>query len=173
MKIVGSASVFAVLMASITALFCWRYLEPSSSPKKEPSAATVIGTRGSVAEQNPSVNDLRQNDDIGPNHSFCIDSAIKRTLREPDAYKFISATLWTQEFALYGPKAWICQAEYRSKNVIGGYGLPEETEIIFDADGCRVLNPISENKSDAMAASERKMLMYAIKTIHHPFNNAQ
>src|ERR1700722_7364948 len=173
MKIVRAASVFAVLMASITALLCWRYLEASSSQKKEPSTATVIGTRGSVAEQNPSVNDLRQNDDVGPNQSFCIDSAIKRTLREPDSYKFISATLWTQDFARYGPKAWICQAEYRSKNAVGGYGLPEETEIIFDADGCRVLDPISENKSDAMAATERKTLMYTIKTIHDPFNNAQ
>src|ERR1700726_3568612 len=120
MKIVGAASVFAVLMASVTAFFCWRYLEPSSSPKKEPSAATVIGTRGSVVEQNPSVNDLRQNDDIGPNHSLCIDSAIKRTLRDPDSYKFISATLWTQDFARHGPKAWICQVEYRSRNAFDG-----------------------------------------------------
>jgi hypothetical protein len=56
---------------------------------------------------------------------------------------------------------------------LGEYGLPEEAGIIFDADGCRVLNPILEKKSDAMAASERKMMMYAIKTIHDPFNNAQ
>jgi len=65
------------------------------------------------------------------------------------------------------------QAEYRSKNAFGGYGLPEQADIIFDGAGCRVLNPILEKKSDAMAATERKTLMYAIKTIHDPFNNAQ
>jgi hypothetical protein len=55
----------------------------------------------------------------------------------------------------------------------GGYGLPEEAGIIFDADGCRVLNPILEKKADEMAASERQTLMYAIKTIHDPFSNTQ
>jgi hypothetical protein len=72
-----------------------------------------------------------------------------------------------------GSKAWICQAEYRSKNAFGGYGLTEEVGIIFDADGCRVLNPILENKSGAMAVIERNTLMYVIKTIHDPFNNSQ
>ena len=46
------------------------------------------------------------------------------------------------------------------------------SSIIFDADG-RVLNPILEKTPDAMATSERKTLMYAIKTIHDPSNNAQ
>jgi hypothetical protein len=32
--------------------------------------------------------------------------------------------------------------------------------------------PILEKKSDATAASEHKTLMYAVKTIHEPFNNA-
>lgn len=40
---------------------------------------------------------------------------------------------------------------------------------IFDADGCRALNLILEKKSDSMAVTERKTLMYAIKTIHEPF----
>jgi hypothetical protein len=95
----------------------------------------------------------------------------QKTLREPDSYIFISATLWTQEFASYGPKTWICQAEYRSRNAF--YGLPEEIDIIFDAEGCRVLNPPSEKKSDALAAGEHRTLMYAIKRIHDPCNNAQ
>ena len=172
MRIVGTVAAFAVLMAAITALLM--YLEPgSSSPQKRPGIATVIEMRSSIPEQYPSVNDLCQNDLGGPNHSIYIDNAIKRTLRDPDSFKFISATLWSQDFASYGPRAWICQAEYRSKNASGGYGLPKEVGIIFDADGCRILNPILEKKSDAMAVSERKTLMYAIKTIHDPFNNAQ
>jgi hypothetical protein len=162
-----------LLMGSITAFFYLVYLESgSSSPQKKPGVATVIETRSSIREQYPSVNDLRQNDAVGQNHSFCIDSAIKRTLRDQDSFEFISATLWTPD-SIYAPKAWICQAEYRSKNAFGGYGLPEEVGIIFDADGCRVLSPILEKKSDAMAASERKTLMYAIKIIHDPFNNAR
>jgi hypothetical protein len=107
------------------------------------------------------------------NHSLSIDSAVKRTLRDPDSYKFISATLWTQDFGRYGPKAWICQAEYRSKNPFDGYGLLEDVDIIFDGEGCRVLNPRLERKFDALAASEHKNLMYAIKRIHDPYNNAQ
>jgi hypothetical protein len=47
------------------------------------------------------------------------------------------------------------------------------TAIIFDAESSRVLNPTVEEKSDAMAASERKTLMYAIKRIHDPLNDAQ
>jgi len=90
MRIVGIVSAFAVLMASITALFYLMYLEPGHfSPQEKPAIATVTEMRSSIPEQYPSVN----------------------------------TTL--------------------------------------------------EKKSDAMAASERKTLMYAIKTIHDPFNNAQ
>ncbi len=174
MRIVGIVSAFAVLIASITALFYVAYLEPgSSSPQKRTGVAIFIESRSSIPKQYPSVNDLRQNDEVGPNHSFWIDDAIKRTLRDPDSFKFISATLWTQDFDGYGPKTWICQAEYRSKNAFGEYGLTKEASIVFDADGCRVLNPILEKKTNATAASERKTLMYAIKTIHDPINNAQ
>jgi hypothetical protein len=56
---------------------------------------------------------------------------------------------------------------------LGEYGLTKEAGIIFDADGCRVLNPTLERQSDEMTANERKMMMYAIKTIHDPFNIAQ
>ena len=118
MRTVGSVSAFAVLMASITALCYLMYFEPgSSSSQKKPGVATVIETRSSIPEQYPSVNDLRQNDGVSPNHSFPIDSAIKRTLEDPD--------------------------------------------------------PISEKEPIAMTASERKTLMYAIKTIHDPLNNTQ
>jgi hypothetical protein len=34
-------------------------------------------------------------------------------------------------------------------------------------------NGTLQKQSDAMTASDRKMMMYAIKTIHDPFNNAQ
>ena len=172
MRIVGCASLLIAVTVGITTLLVYFEPGPSSRQKKQ-GTATVIETRSIIPEQYPTANDLRQDDGVAPNHSLCIDSAIKRTLRDPDSYIFISATLWTQDFASYGPRAWICQAEYRSKNAVGGYGLPEETVIIFDADGCRVLDPISENKSDAMAATERKTLMYTIKTIHDPVNNAQ
>ena len=54
-----------------------------------------------------------------------------------------------------------------------GTVIGTRSSAIFDADGSPVLNPILEKKSDAMAASERKTLMYAIKTIHDPSTNAQ
>jgi hypothetical protein len=118
MRTVGSVSAFAVLMASITALCYLTYFEPgSSSSQTKPGVATVIETRSSIPEQYLSVNDLRQNDGVSPNHSFPIDGAIKRTLGDPDS--------------------------------------------------------ISEKEPVAMTASERKTLMYAIKTMHDPFNNAQ
>ena len=174
MRIVGFASVLTAVTVSITTLFYLVYFEPGpSSRRKKQEPATVIETRSIIPEQYPTANDLRQDDGVAPNHSLCIDSAIKRTLGDPDSYKFISATLWTQDFASYGPKAWICQVEYRSRNAFDGYGLPEEVEIIFDAEGCRVLNPPLEKKYDALAAGEHKTLMYAIKRIHDPHNNAQ
>jgi hypothetical protein len=96
MRIVKTVSAFAVLMASLTALLYLIYFEPgSSSPQKRPGVATVIETQSSIPDQYPSVNDLRQNDAMGPHHAFCIDGAIKRTLRDPDSFKFISATPWT------------------------------------------------------------------------------
>jgi hypothetical protein len=173
-RIVGCTSVLTAVTVSITTLFYLVYFERGpSSRQKEQGPATVIETRSFIPEQYPTANDLRQYGGVAPNYSLCIDSAIKRTLRDPDSYKFISATLWTQDFASYGPKAWICQAEYRSRNAFDGYGLPEEADIIFDAEGCRVLNPLLEKKSDALAADEHKTLMYAIKRIHDPYNNAQ
>jgi hypothetical protein len=173
-RIVGYASVLTAVTVSITTLFYLVYFEPSPSSRQiKKETATVVETRSIIPEQYPTANDLRQDDGVAPNHSLCIDSAIKRTLRDADSYKFISATLWTQDFASYGPKAWICQAEYRSRNAFDGYGLPEEVAIIFDAEGCRVLNPRLEKNFDALAASEHKTLMYAIKRIHDPYNNAQ
>ena len=145
----------------------------SSSPHENAGLVAVIGMRPGVPVLYPSVSDLRQNDCAGPNDSISIDKAIKKTLRDPDSFNFISATLWTQDLVSYGPKAWICQAEYRVKNGLGGFGLPEEAAIIFDADGCRVLNPLREKKPDAMSDSERKRLMYTVKTIHDPLANAQ
>jgi hypothetical protein len=174
MRIVACASVLSAVTVSITALFYLVYFGPGrSSREKERATATVIETRSIIPEQYPTANDLRQDDGVAPNHSLCIDSAIKRTLRDPDSYKFISATLWTQDFASYGPKAWMCQAEYRSRKAFDEYGLPEQVDIIFDAEGCRVLNPPLEKKSDALAAGEHRTLMYAIKRIHDPYNNAQ
>ena len=84
MRTVSSVSAFVVMMA-ITALCYLTYFEPgSSSSQKKPGVATVIETRTSIPEQYPFVNDLRQNDGVSPNHSFPIDSAIKRTLGDPD-----------------------------------------------------------------------------------------
>jgi hypothetical protein len=171
-RIVGCASGLTAVTVSMTALFYLVYFEPGpSSREKKQETATVIEARSGIPEQYPTANDLRQDDEVAPNHSLWIDSAIKKTLRDPDSYKFISATLWTQDFASYGPKAWICQAEYRSRSAFDG--LPEEIDIIFDAEGCRVLNPPLEKKSDALAAGEHRTLMYAIKRIHDPCNNAQ
>jgi hypothetical protein len=168
-RIVGCASVLTAVTVSITTLFYLVYFEPGpSSREKKQETATVIEARSGIPEQYPTANDLRQDDGVAPNHSLWIDSAIKKTLRDPDSYKFISATLWTQDFASYGPKAWICQAEYRSRNAFDG--LPEEIDIIFDAEGCRVLNPPLQKKSDALAAGEHRTLMYAIKRIHDPCN---
>jgi hypothetical protein len=172
-RIVGSASVLIAVTVSITTLFYLLYFEPGLLREKKTGDRYRYRSAIRHSEQYPTANDLRQDDGVAPNHSLCIDSAIKRTLRDPDSYIFISATLWTQDFASYGPRAWICQAEYRSRNAFDGYDLPEEIDIIFDAEGCRVLNPPLENKSDALAAGEHKTLMYAIKRIHDPYNNAQ
>ena len=174
MRIVRCASVLTALTVSMTTLFYLVYFEPGPfSRQKKQETSTVIEAGSSIPVQYPTANDLRQDSGVAPNHSSSIDSAIKRTLRDPDSYKFMSATLWTQNFASYGQKEWICQAEYYSRNSFGGYGLPEEVDIIFDAEGCRVLNPRLEKKSDTLAASEHKTLMYAIKRIHDPYNNAQ
>jgi hypothetical protein len=173
MRIVKTVTALAVFLAGVPALLYFVYFEPGSSSLQERPGVAAVETRSNIHDQYPSVNDLRQNDGSGLQHSFCIDSAIKRTLRDPDSFKFISASLWTQDLPRYGPKAWICQAKYRSKNKLGEYGLTKEAGIIFDADGCRVLNPTLERQSDEMTANERKMMMYAIKTIHDPFNIAQ
>ena len=47
------------------------------------------------------------------------------------------------------------------------------SSMIFNAKDDRALNPILEKKSDILDASERRTLMYAIKTIDDPFSNAQ
>lgn len=117
-------------------------------------------------EQYPSANDLYQTDFGGHNHSVYIDDAIKKILRDPDSYRFISATRWTQDIAGYGANAWICQATYRAKNGFGGYALPQETGIIFDASGCRVLNVILEKKTNAMTKAERKEMDRQVKQVH-------
>jgi len=168
-RILRCASVLTAVTVSITTLLYLVYLEHGLfSRQKKQETSTVTETGSSIPVHSPTANDLRQDGGVAPNHSLSIDSAIKRTLRAPDSYIFISATVWTQDFASYGPMAWICQAEYRSRNQFEGYGLPEEVDIIFDAEGCRVLNPRLEKKSDALAASEHKTLMYAIKRIHDP-----
>jgi hypothetical protein len=116
MRMFESVSIFAILMASMTALCYTAYLGPgSSSLQKKPGVATVIESRSSILQQYPSLNNLWQKDGLGPKHS--LDSAIRRTLRDP--------------------------------------------------------NSISAEKPVAMTANERKMLMYAIKTIDEPLNNAQ
>ena len=45
------------------------------------------------------------------------------------------------------------------------------SSMIFNANNDR--GPILEKKSDTLDASERRTLMYAIKTIDDPFGNAQ
>ena len=96
-----------------------------------------------VSENHPSGNDLRQNDSGGPNHSIYLDNATKKTLTDPDSFKFISATLWTQDFPGYGAKAWICQAEYRSKNATGRYDQMTHTVVILD----NITNHLSDDRS--------------------------
>jgi hypothetical protein len=172
-RIVECASMLTGVTVGITTLFCLVRVEPGPlARQKQQKNSVVIERRSIIPEQHPTASDLRQDDGVAPNHSLSIDSAIKRTLRDPDSYRFISATSWAQDFASYGPKAWICQAEYRSRNALDAYGLPEEVDIIFDAEGCRVLHPRFEKKLDALAASEHKTLMYAIKRIYDPYNNA-
>ena len=100
-RTVGTLLISGVLITGITALFSLTH------PK---SGTTAVETRANNSEQYPSANDLRQNDWGSPNHSIYIDDASKKTLRDPDSYKFISATRWTQDVASYGSKAWICQA---------------------------------------------------------------
>jgi DNA-directed RNA polymerase len=112
---IRSEKIRSTWTVSITTLFYLVYIEPGpTSRQKRQEDATVIETRSSIPEQYPTANDLRQYGGIAPNYSLCIDSAIRTTLTDPDSYKFISATLWTQDFAGHGPKAWICQAEYHS-----------------------------------------------------------
>jgi hypothetical protein len=173
-RIVRCASILAAMTIGIATLFYLVYVEagPYSRQTKQENSG-LSERRSIIPEQYPTASDLRQDDGVAPNHSLSIDSAIKRTLGDADSYKFISATMWTHEFATYGPKAWICRAEYRSRNAFDRYGLPEKVDIIFDAEGCRVLNPTSEKQSDVLAASEHKTLMYAIKRIYDPYSDAQ
>jgi hypothetical protein len=80
MRMVGIASVLCAVTVSITTLFYLVYIGPGrSSGEKERETATVIETRSIIPEQYPTANDLRQDDGVAPNHSLCIDSAIKRT----------------------------------------------------------------------------------------------
>src|SRR6478672_7516505 len=126
------------------------------------SDLTPTSPTGVKPEQYPDTNDLRQNDWGGSNHSAYIDEAIKKTLRDPDSYRFISATRWTQD----GSKAWICKATYRVENGFDEYAIPEETDVIFDANGCRVLNPVSDKNSSTMTAAERREMNRQIKQVH-------
>ena len=93
---------------------------------------------------------------------FTSTSAIKKTLRDPDSYRFISATRWAQD----GSKAWVCKATYRVENGFGEYAIPEETDVIFDANGCRVLNPVSDKNTSTMTAAERREMNRQIKQVH-------
>ena len=161
MKIRRTLSISAVLMVGTPVLFSLIYFKAGSSlPLENSSVTRTVETQSGFPEGFPFGNDLRQIGSRGP------DDAIKKILRDPDSFTFISATLWTEHLISDGRKAWTCQAEYRARNPSGRYGLPEEAEIIFDANGCRVFNPISEKKPVAMSDSERKTLMYTIKTIH-------
>jgi hypothetical protein len=172
MKIRRTLAISAVLMVGTPVLFSLIYFKAGSSwPLENSSVARTVETQSGVPEGFPSGNDLRQIDSRGPNDSIYIDDAIKKTLGDPDSFRFISATLWAEDLTSDGHKAWTCQAEYRARNRSGRYGLPEEAEIIFDAHGCRVFNPISEKKPIAMSDSERKTLMYTVKTIHDISNH--
>src|ERR1700680_2795957 len=115
MRIVGTLLISAVMVAGLTALFYLTDLK-SAAPSPGESGATAVETRANIPERHPSGNDLRQNDWGRPNHSIYIDNAIKKTLRDPDSFRFISATLWTHDVASYGSKAWMCQATYRAKD---------------------------------------------------------
>jgi len=97
------------------------------------ASLTPTSPLGVNPAQYPDANDLRQNDWGGSNHWAYIDGVIKKTLRDPDSYRFISATRWAQD----GSKACVCKATYRAKNGFGEYAIPEETDVIFDANGCR------------------------------------
>src|SRR6476659_6866040 len=126
------------------------------------SDLTPTSPTGVKPAQYPDANDLRQNNWGGSNHSAYIDEAIKKTLRDPDSYRFISATRWTQD----GSKAWICKATYRVENGFVEYAIPEEPDVIFDANGCRVLKPVSDKNSSTMTAAERREMNRQIKQVH-------
>ena len=50
--------------------------------------------------------------------------------------------------------------------------IETRSSMILNANDDRVLNPILEKKSATLDASERRTLMYAIKTIDDPFSSA-
>ena len=150
---ISLALVAAVAMAS--------YLFPRPGDTFR-SDLTPTSPTGVKPAQYPDANDLRQNDWGGSNHSVYIDEAIKKTLRDPDSYRFISATRWAQE----GSKAWVCKATYRVENGFDEYATPEETDVIFDANGCRVLNPVSDKNTSTMTAAERREMNRQIKQVH-------
>jgi hypothetical protein len=80
-------SISLVIIAVITmAFYVFQHpSQPTASPSPTPAA------------EYPSSNDLYQTDFGGPNHSIYIDDAIKKILRDPSSYQFISATRWTQD----------------------------------------------------------------------------
>ena len=81
MKIVGTVSAFAVLMASITALFYLIYFEPgSSSPLTKPDGATLIESRSTIPEHYPSLKE--KSDMMAANEHKTLMYAIK-TIHDP------------------------------------------------------------------------------------------
>jgi hypothetical protein len=137
-------------------------------PTAPPSVIAQPQASAPPTVQRPEPWELQQNGWGGPNHSVVIDDAIKKSLRDPDSFKFISATLWRKDDS-YPKNAWICQAKYRAKNGFAGYNT-EETSLILDRDGCRILNPILDKKPSPMTARERKTMKQTVKLLHDRFN---
>src|ERR1700737_4496494 len=94
----------AVLMIVCAPIVYCIYRPAVKQSISQPQASAAI-------VQRPEPWELHQNSWGGPNHSVVIDDAIKKSLRDPDSFKFISATLWRKDDS--SPKnAWICQAKY-------------------------------------------------------------
>jgi hypothetical protein len=85
-----------------------------------------------------------------------------RIIQTVSAFVVLMASITALFYLMYpGPRSSSPQKKPGVATVIGTRSsIPE-------------LYPILEKKSDSMAASERKTLMYAIKTIHDPLNKAQ
>jgi hypothetical protein len=147
------------VVAFLVMMTFYLLLKPRATFRSDLTPTSPMGVKPA---QYPDANDLRQNDWGGSNQSAYIDEAIKKTLRDPDSYRFISATRWAQD----GSKAWVCKATYRTENGFGEYAIPEGTDVIFDANGCRVLNPALDKNTSTMTAAERREMNRQIKQVH-------